>query len=231
MKTFKYDTHVHTSEASGCARTTGAEMADAYKAKGYDGIMITDHFFNGNSAIPRKLPWEEKIDLFCRGYENAKKRGDEIGLTVLFGWEYTCSGGSDFLTYGLDKQWLKNHQEMMDIEIWEYAALVHKSGGFIVHAHPFRIWDYIKRLSLIPNDVDAVEAINSGGNLPEHNVRATWYAESYGLPMTAGSDSHNANDLPGGGIITDTEIKTIGDYYDVLKNNRIIKLLNGWSDH
>ena len=89
MKSFKYDTHVHTSEASGCARTTGAEMADAYKSKGYDGIMITDHFFNGNSAVPRELPWEEKIDLFCRGYENAKKRGDEIGLTVLFCWEYT----------------------------------------------------------------------------------------------------------------------------------------------
>lgn len=224
MKTYKYDTHVHTSEVSGCARTTGVEMAEAYKAKGYDGIIITDHFFNGNSAVPRDLPWEERIELFCKGYENSKKRGDEIGLSVFFGWEYTY-WGSDFLTYGLDKQWLTEHPEIMDIHIWEYADLVHASGGFIVHAHPFRLYDYIKMLALIPNKVDAIETINAS-NRQEENERAKWYAESYGLPVTAGSDSHNANNLLGGGIITDTEIKTISDYADILKNGGIVKLLD-----
>ncbi|MDE5859801.1 MAG: histidinol-phosphatase, partial [Oscillospiraceae bacterium] len=70
MSTFKFDAHVHTSEGSACAYTTGAEMADAYKEKGYSGIVITDHFFNGNSAVPRDLPWEERIALLCKGYEH-----------------------------------------------------------------------------------------------------------------------------------------------------------------
>ena len=226
MKEFKYDTHVHTSEGSACAYTTGAEMADAYKAKGYDGIIITDHFFNGNSAISRELAWEEKVALLCKGYENARKRGNEIGLTVLFGWEYACGGGSEFLTYGLDRQWLNKHPEIMNMEIWEYAKLVHESGGFIVHAHPFRNRPYVQKMTFIPNQIDGVECINMG-NHSEENERAKWFAESYGLPMTAGSDSHNAADLPDGGIVTNTEIKTISDYGDVLKNHRIVKLLNG----
>ena len=234
MKTYKYDTHVHTSEGSACSNSTGAEMADAHKAMGYDGIIITNHFFNGNTCIPQELPWEKKVNMFCEGYENAKKRGDEIGLTVLFGWELGGQWGSEFLTYGLDKQWLLEYPEIMNIEIWEYAKLVHESGGFIVHAHPFRDRPYVQKMTFIPGGIDGVECINMF-NHPEENERARWFAESYGLPMTAGSDSHCTDDLPGGGIVTNTEIKTIEDYKNILMDYRdplhncpgIVKLLDG----
>lgn len=214
MSTFKFDAHVHTSEGSACACTTGAEMADAYKEKGYSGIVITDHFFNGNSSVPRELPWEEKISLLCKGYEHAKKRGDEIGLTVLFGWEFAYAS-SDFLTYGLDRQWLLDHPYIMEMPIWDYARLVRDSGGFIVHAHPFRLWGYVQKITLIPRETGAVEIINMS-NSREENERAKWYAESYGMPVTAGSDAHNANALPCGGIITDTEIRSAGDYVEAV---------------
>lgn len=216
---FMFDAHVHTSEGSACARTTGAEIAEAYKKKGYSGIIITDHFFNGNTAVPSDLPWAERVERFCRGYENAKRRGDEIGLTVLFGWEYAYAG-SDFLTYGPDKQWLLDNPHIMEMPIWEYANYVRQCGGFIVHAHPFRLWAYIKKITLIPNDVDAVEIINMS-NSREENERAAWYAESYNLPVTAGSDAHNANALPCGGIITETEIKTSADYAEVVKSGNV----------
>lgn len=219
MSTFKFDAHVHTSEGSACAVTTGAEIAEAYKKLGYSGIVITDHFFNGNSAAPRDLPWEEKIDLLCRGYENAKKRGDEIGLTVLFGWEYAYAS-SDFLTYGLDKNWLLERPHIMEMPIWEYARLVRDSGGFIVHAHPFRLWGYVQKITLIPRETGAVEIINMS-NSREENERAAWYAESYGLPVTAGSDAHNANALPNGGIIADTEISSSGDYAELVRSGNI----------
>ena len=57
-------------------------MAVKYKEEGYTGIIVTDHFFNGNTTVPRDLPWEERVELFCKGYENAKAKGDEIGLDV-----------------------------------------------------------------------------------------------------------------------------------------------------
>ena len=56
---YKYETHLHTKEASACASSTGAEMARAYQAAGYAGIIVTDHFFNGNTAVPANLPWEK----------------------------------------------------------------------------------------------------------------------------------------------------------------------------
>ena len=32
---YKYETHMHTSQGSACGRSTGAEMARAYKEAGY----------------------------------------------------------------------------------------------------------------------------------------------------------------------------------------------------
>ena len=220
---YRYETHMHTSEASACAVSTGAQMADAHKAAGYTGIIVTDHFFNGNSAVPRDLPWEERIDLFCKGYENAKARGDEIGLQVFFGWEFTYEG-SDFLTYGLDKAWLKAHPEIMDMKIYDYADLAAESGGFVVHAHPFRQYFDIKKITLIPDNVGAVEVINSSHQLEIMNERAKWYAESFDLPQTAGSDSHNADALAGGGIAVEKPFETVFDYIDAVKNRKLAKL-------
>ena len=53
---FLYETHMHTSQGSACAHSTGEEMARAYHERGYTGIIVTDHFFNGNSAVPKDLP-------------------------------------------------------------------------------------------------------------------------------------------------------------------------------
>ena len=43
-----YETHLHTSEGSACGRSKAADIVHAYKAAGYTGIIITDHFFYGN---------------------------------------------------------------------------------------------------------------------------------------------------------------------------------------
>ena len=80
MDGFLYETHMHTSEASACAVNTGAEMARAYKAAGYTGIIITDHFFYGNTAVDRKLPWRQWVERFCLGYEHAREEGERSFL-------------------------------------------------------------------------------------------------------------------------------------------------------
>ena len=70
---YKYETHLHTTEASACAIFDGVKQVRKYKELGYTGIVVTDHFFNGYTCIPADLPWEERVDLFCKGYENAKE--------------------------------------------------------------------------------------------------------------------------------------------------------------
>ena len=120
MEQYLYETHLHTSEGSACASNTGAEMVRAYKKAGYTGLIVTDHFFYGNTAIDRKLPWEEWVTAFCKGYENAKEEGDRIGLQVFFGWESGYEG-TEFLIYGLDKEWLLQHPEIKDATIEDHS--------------------------------------------------------------------------------------------------------------
>ncbi len=62
--TFLYETHLHTAEASACGMSTGVEQARKYAEIGYTGIIVTDHFLNGSTAVPYHLPWKERIDLF-----------------------------------------------------------------------------------------------------------------------------------------------------------------------
>lgn len=57
-----------------------------YKREGYTGILITDHFFNGSTTVPREGKWEDRATLFCENCHRAKARGDAAGLDVFFGW-------------------------------------------------------------------------------------------------------------------------------------------------
>ena len=190
---FLYETHMHTKEASACAVSSGAEMADYYKKAGYTGIVVTDHFFNGNCAVGPVLAWRERVELFCGGYEQAKKRGDEIDLDVFFGFEWNYAG-TEFLVYNLDKQWLRENPQIMQMDLCDVLALFRAAGGFVIHAHPFRRVYYIDMFRLIPDRVDAVEAFNSGHTHygATANRMAEIYAAAYHLPATAGSDRHAA---------------------------------------
>ena len=221
---FIYETHCHTSQASACGRVSGGELARYYKQNGFDGIIVTDHFFNGNTCIDQSLDWEKRCELYCAGYRDAKAVGDEIGLTVMLGIEYSYKG-TDLLTYGVDEQWLKAHPEVMDIDVHEYMKLVHESGGMVVHAHPFREAWYIDTIRLYPYDVDAVEVFNAGNHDAEYNRRALWYAESYGLTKTAGSDRHDTADKGCGAVVFDEKIHNIQDYIRLVKSSAVSRLI------
>ena len=84
---YLYETHLHTCQGSKCGRSTGAEQARFYKEAGYQGVIITDHFCGGNTAMPKEGSWKERINLYCKGYEDALEEGKKIGLDVFFGLE------------------------------------------------------------------------------------------------------------------------------------------------
>lgn len=222
---YKYETHLHTREGSACSSASAADMARLHKEMGYDGIFVTNHFFNGNTSVPRDLPWDERVDLYCRGYEIAKEVGDEIGLKVFFGIEY-CKYNADLLIYGIDKEWIKaNEQLLMYTDERVLFAKIREMGGIVVHAHPFRSDSYIHHITLYPYDVDAVEVIN-GSHAPNnmYNTRANLYADMYGLVKTAGSDSHHVDKLFGSGISVPEPINSHEDYLRLLREGKVVPL-------
>ena len=229
---YLYETHMHTKEGSACGQYPGAQMAQAYAKAGYTGIIITDHFMYGNTAVDRSLPWKEWVEIFCSGYEHAKEEGDKLGLQVFFGWE-SCYRGTEFLIYGLDKQWLLDHPEIKDATIEEQFQLVHEGGGIVVHAHPYREESYIPEVRLFPEFVDAVEAVNATHTKrtrpekkPEYNERAIAYAKEHDFPMTAGSDQHDTTMIYGG-MVFGRKLKNIQDFIHAVMNREAVRLLDG----
>lgn len=235
---YLYETHMHTSQASACARQPGAAMAKAAKDAGYAGVIITDHSWYGNNCIDPSLPWEQWIEAFCMGYEDAKRWGDENDFSVFFGYESNY-GGTEFLIYGVDKEWLIGHPQIKDISMEGQFWLIHEAGGLVIHAHPYREADYIKEIRLFPEFVDGVEAVNATHSNPKskkHNRAvfdqyAAEYARKYGLPLMAGSDIH---DIPllGGGMAFKRKLKSIEDFCQAILTGEDYILTNGdkWFD-
>lgn len=230
---YLYETHLHTSQASACGIDVGRGMAKACKEAGYTGIIVTDHNWGGNTAVDKGMPWGEWVNAFVRGYEDAKRMGDEIGLDVFFGYESGYQG-TEFLIYGVDKDFMLAHEELKTASVEEQYALIHGAGGMVIHAHPFREEYYIPEIRLFPEYVDGVEGINathSNSRSKSHNEkvfddRAVAYARQYKFPLTAGSDIHRT-DLLGGGMAFRRRLSSIHDFIGAVLGGEDYLLTNG----
>lgn len=228
---YKYETHLHTSEVSLCATSSASEMVHAHKNAGYTGIIVTDHFLNGNAAVLPEECWHEQITRFLRGYNNAKAEGDKIGLDVFFGWEYTHNPfAEDFLTYNLSPQFLYNHPEIMDMSFFEYSRLVQYYGGVLIHAHPFREASYIK---YPPNPkikyIDGIEVVNGEANSPHNNNDKAWrLAKEYSeLIRISGTDIHDIKHVGIGGVAFKYKIKSMAHFIKALRANHGYLIIDG----
>lgn len=218
-----YETHLHTKEASACARSYGAQYIAVYKRLGYSGMCVTDHFLNGNTAIDRSLGWEEQITGFCLGYERAKAEGDRQGLSVFFGWEHAFDG-DEFLIYGLGKEWLLAHSEMMGWDQHTLFERVDRDGGLMIQAHPFRERPYIREIALHPYSCHGAEVIN-GQNEQAFNLRAEAYARTYALTPTCGGDIHSIEEATtlSQAMVFEEPLRTVHDFVDAVKEQRGVR--------
>ena len=215
---FLYETHLHTCQASACGKVNGEDYIRYMMDKGFSGIVVTDHFFNGNTCVPSDLPWNEKVEMYCSGYERALKAAEGLNFTVMFGVEVNFQK-DEYLLYGIDKQWIKQHEEMMDMTRHELHEAVNKAGGIMIQAHPYRERDYLSDIKLVPaSAIDGVEVYNAA-NKPNMNALAYEYAVGLGLPMTAGSDIHFYNDNDMGGMLFNKKLGSIADYVDAIRSN------------
>ena len=220
---YLYETHMHTCQASKCGRSTGKEHARFYKSIGFAGIIMTDHFFRGNTAVDREQPWEKRIDQFWSGYEDAKEEGERIGLDVFFGLEQNFDG-DEYLVYGLTKEYMKEHPEMEHWTRRQQLEEVHKAGGCVIQAHPFRIRGYMEKIRLGLRFCDGIEAANAG-NEQLDDARAIRLGREYGLVMTAGSDNHwSRPESPIYGVALEKRLTSIADYVKIILNKGPIGL-------
>ena len=213
---------MHTSEASRCGNASGAELVRAYQEAGFHGVVVTDHFFNGNSCAKPYHRWQKKVDILLKGYTAALRAGEALGVAVLLGWEYTYEGG-DFLTYGLSEGFLRDQPDLCDISLEEYVRRVRAAGGLVSQAHPYRKAWYLpgpvrKRWDV----VDAFEVINGSHTAADRHwdERALRKARKHKLLETAGSDAHALSGAATASVCFDEAFVTPEDFLAAIRSRK-----------
>lgn len=191
---FLYETHVHGSQCSRCAQSTTMEMVKAYYQAGYAGLVLTDHFIFGNTAVSRRFPWEERMECYFAAYLEAKQAAQGLDFDVIFGLEHHYGDGKEVLVYGIGLDFLLENPDIPEIPLEEFAHRVHQAGGILIQAHPYRNRYYVNmavgpRVDL----VDGIEVYNAG-NLPGEDIQALQLSRQGSFLMTSGGDIHYAGD-------------------------------------
>jgi hypothetical protein len=217
---YRYETHLHTLPVSKCARQGVRQNLEFYASLGYDGIFITNHFLDGNINIDKNLPYEEQLEFYFSDYYEALKLSEEIGIKVFLGVEISYRG-TDFLIYGLDKEWFLAHPEIMDMKKSEELAFLIENGALVIQAHPYREDRHINHIRLFPRCVHGVEVINA--SRPDfENAMADAYANAYQLLKIAGSDNHAGNNVKRlAGIETASPLLNEQDFISRVKSGDI----------
>lgn len=211
---------MHTLPVSKCARQGVRQNLEFYASLGYDGIFITNHFLDGNINIDKSLPYEEQLEFYFSDYYEALRLSKEIGIKVFLGIEISYRG-TDFLIYGLDKEWFLAHPEIMDMKKSDELAFLIENGALVIQAHPYREDRHINHIRLFPRCVHGVEVINA--SRPDfENAMADAYANAYQLLKIAGSDNHAGNNAKRlAGIETASPLLDEQDFISRVKNGDI----------
>lgn len=223
---YKYELHCHTSLVSRCASIDAPTLVKLYKANGYTGVFVTDHFLNGNTVVDRSLPWKRQIEEYAKGYYTCKNEGEKIGLDVFFGVESSYKG-TDVLFYGLMPDWYEKHPEIMQMSMKDSILFVRENGGIAVQAHPYRRDGYIDHVRLFAEYCDGLEVYNANRKEVENSLANT-LADAYGLIKTSGSDLHSSAQENLGGMAFNEKIKDEKHLLKLLKegSGSIIKQKN-----
>ena len=195
---YKYELHLHTKETSRCGHVPAADQVKTYHSLGYQGLCVTDHLHNAYlSTLDRPDDWESCVDLYLKGYRNAKKTGEALGMDIILGCELRFpENESDYLLYGIDEQWLYDHPFICRMDHQSFFDAYGKEI-LIIHAHPYR-----KNDTVYYRCVHGLEVVNCNPRHDSRNELALKLAKEHPrLYRTVGSDAHRIGDEGHGAIL------------------------------
>ena len=158
------DLHIHESTFSADSHMRLEEIVAAARARGLDGICITDHDSMGLK-------------------DQAGRYSRETGFPIFVGVEYYSLEG-DITAWGL------GDFPRERIPAQDFIDLVRERDGFCVACHPFRhnnrgLAEHLREV----RGLDGIEVLN-GSTYPEDNLLASVYCRELGLVPIGASDAH-----------------------------------------
>jgi predicted metal-dependent phosphoesterase TrpH len=190
----KFDLHLHTSRHSPDSVMTPEALVDQALRLGLNGVVITEHDW---------LWTEEELDVL---------RDQAPGLVVLAGIEVSTREGH-FLVYGVANPFALPR----GIAVKELCREVHRQGGAVVAAHPYR-WGqpFDGILARGAAALDGLELMTS--NMDEEcRRRAAEAAQRHGLAGLGSSDAHRVETLGVCYTVFDSPIRTAAGLVEALR--------------
>ena len=216
MTEFRYDLHIHTRETSRCGHISAADMVKSYKALGYSGIAITDHFHEDYiKTLPFKDDWNKCISAYLAGYRLAKEAAASLDFDVILGMELRLTENSnDYLVYGFTEDFLRSHPYLFRTNICAFYQTF-KDQALIIQAHPYR-----GGMNLQPQCLHGLEVINCNQRHENHNDLAFKLAaeQPLGFIRICASDAHKREDIGRASMIFPARIKDSSDLAINLKS-------------
>lgn len=181
------DMHVHTNQ-SACANITLEETLDLLIGR-VDAIVVTNHdeLLNYSESLLDGLKIKYGIKVLTPAVEISTLQGH-------------------LLAYGIKAvpSYYSDAKEVIEI--------IHSDGGVAIAAHPFALLGLDDLVFSL--DIDAIEI--NGSRSSRINQMATEAADSMGLPLIGGSDSHTSYHV--GTCVTkfNHKIETMQDVIDAV---------------
>lgn len=216
---FKTELHCHTAELSGCASESAVDTVRRYAEFGYDSVVFTNHF---NSWSFRDTGIATYEDYLKRHFELVSETAEstKTELNLIPGLELALnSSANDYLIFGPYFDVMMSMPNIFDERLEVIHEKLNEAGCLIIQAHPLRFGMQIMR----PEYLDGYEIINTHPNHNSHNDIVPLLAKSIGGEgkiFTAGSDHHDPENIPRGGIFTDEPVTDAVQLVDILRSGR-----------
>jgi predicted metal-dependent phosphoesterase TrpH len=169
----KFDLHIHTTRHSPDSVMDPFDLLRRARQVGLDGVVITEHDWLWTEAELEEL------------------RAAARGLVVLAGIEVSCREGH-FLTYGVRNPFALPH----GIGVSALCREVHRQGGAVVAAHPFRWGQPFEEILRVQQpELDGLELMTNNMDA-DCRRRAARIHRKKGFAGLGSSDAH-AEDVVG----------------------------------
>ncbi len=205
----RIDLHIHTRLYSDCSFINPALLIPRAVEEGLDGFALTEH----------GMRWPDKE------FERLRRQAEALHLLIINGQEIYTSTPSgqmegEFLVFGINRSLTGAYRAR------ELIDLVHREGGIVIAAHPYKLsrngkvhyygaGDGIYRLK-----VDAVELCH-----PDQNERARRKVAEVmvgcGVPGTGGSDAHIPSAIGACYTVFEADIASEEEFIAEIKRGRI----------
>jgi predicted metal-dependent phosphoesterase TrpH len=168
----KLDMHVHTTRHSPDGQIDPFALAGRARELGLDGVVITEHDWLWTEAELQQL------------------RAADPGLLFLAGVEVSCREGH-FLAYGIHNPFAVPR----GMKVANLCREVHRQGGVVVGAHPFR-WgqDFDRIMATEHPELDGLELMSNNMDA-DGRRRAAAVQQTARLAGLGNSDAHTLDVL------------------------------------